>query len=141
MTEPAPEPEVWPVLIHDGHGEGTDLLGVYATREDAFRAIKAQPNMTAYVDDKGEVHGRPVRERTGGELLSGRSWFPVRWAHGSAEKVQRVAHPVHADGGCTCPHKLQGRGVLYGSSLGPDWVRMADDPACPHHGASGGLTP
>lgn len=68
---------VWPVLTHHGHGEGTMLLGVYATREDAFRAIKAEPDMTAYVDDNGHVCGRPKREGARG-----------RWAHGRAATVQ-----------------------------------------------------
>jgi len=89
--------EVWPVLIWNAHGEETDLLGVYATREDAFRAIKAQLNMTAYVDDMGYVRGRPKRERRPEEFFNGRIYLPERWACGSAEKVQRV-EPEQGDG-------------------------------------------
>lgn len=72
--------EVWPVLIHSGHGENTMLLGVYASREAAFRAVKAEPNMSAYVDDKGHLRGRPAHEAP--RLGSG------RWAHGWPVKVQ-----------------------------------------------------
>jgi hypothetical protein len=60
------------------------LLGVYGSREAAFEAIKAEPNMTAYVDDKEHVRGRPVKER---EPLRG-PWFPTRWAHGWPEQVK-----------------------------------------------------
>lgn len=79
--------EVWPVLTWKAHGEEGGLLGVYATREAAFRAVKAEPNMTAYVDDRGDVRGRPVKERTGGELLRG-PWIPEYWAHGYPVKLQ-----------------------------------------------------
>jgi hypothetical protein len=89
--------EVWPVLIWNAHGEETYLLGVYATREDAFRALKAQPNMTAYVDDKGYVRGRPKRERRPEEFFDGHTYLPERWACGSAEKVRHVK-PEQGDG-------------------------------------------
>ena len=72
--------EAWPVLIHSGHGENTTLLGVYADREAAFRALKAEPNMTAYVDERGHLRGRPARETP-------RLGFG-KWAHGWPVKVE-----------------------------------------------------
>ena len=74
---------VWPVLIWNAHGESTMLLGVYDSRESAFEAVRTEPNMTAYVDDKGHVRGRPKKER---QPLRD-PWLPVRWAHGWPERV------------------------------------------------------
>ena len=41
---------------------------------------------------------------------------------------------VHGEADCTCPHEYKGLGILYGVSMGKGWVRMTDDPNCPHHG-------
>lgn len=43
----------------------------------------------------------------------------------------------YGDERCTCPHEIQGLGLLYGISLGRGWVRLDDDPDCPHHGRHG----
>lgn len=34
---------------------------------------------------------------------------------------------------CTCEHRWRGLGVLYGVSFGNGWVRVTDNPGCPHH--------
>jgi hypothetical protein len=39
----------------------------------------------------------------------------------------------YGDDHCTCPHRWQGLGILYGISLGKGWVRLLDDLNCPHH--------
>ena len=44
------------------HGYGRSVLGVYSSREAAFEALKAQPGMTAWVDEHGNVRGRPRNE-------------------------------------------------------------------------------
>jgi hypothetical protein len=81
---------VWPVLIWNAHGEGTMLLGVYDSREAAFEAVKAEPNMTAWVDGKGELHGRPrVEPKWLGLRRVPR--VPERWAHGHPVPVQSRA--------------------------------------------------
>ena len=87
--------EVWPVLIWDAHGEGTMLLGVYDSREAAFERIKGEVNMTAWVDGRGEVHGRPARERSATERMldftsgiSPPNYVPERWAHGYPVKLR-----------------------------------------------------
>lgn len=36
--------------------------------------------------------------------------------------------------GCTCPVEYKSLGRLYGISMGKGWVRLRDDPDCPHHG-------
>ena len=82
--------EVWPVLTWNAHGEGTMLLGVYDSREAAFEALKAEPNMTAYVDAEGALRGRPKHEPSFGELLA-RPYIPVKWALGRPFKVQSRA--------------------------------------------------
>jgi hypothetical protein len=36
---------------------------------------------------------------------------------------------------CTCPDEYRkSLGKLYGIGMGPGWVRLDTDPACPHHG-------
>ena len=41
---------------------------------------------------------------------------------------------AHGIPDCTCRHEYKGLGVLYRVSMGKGWVRMNDDPNCPHHG-------
>ena len=69
--------EVWPVLTWQAHGDEMGLLGVYASREAAFRALKAAENMAVWVDDRGHLRGHPRRETA----------F-ARWAHGWPAKVE-----------------------------------------------------
>lgn len=76
--------EVWVVETWEAHGEGAAVLGVYVSREAAFEAVNAQPNMTAYVDYDGVLLGRPRRMTRGW----GMNWEPVRWALGRPHKVQ-----------------------------------------------------
>ena len=40
----------------------------------------------------------------------------------------------YGDTRCTCRHEVRGLGILYGISFGQGWVRLDDDPDCPHHG-------
>jgi hypothetical protein len=35
--------------------------------------------------------------------------------------------------GCTCRYEWRSLGVLYRINLGKGWLRMDDDPRCPHH--------
>jgi hypothetical protein len=46
--------------------------------------------------------------------------------------VDPTTGPVDPD--CSCPFEWKGLGILYGISMGKGWVRMSDDPKCPHHG-------
>jgi hypothetical protein len=81
--------EVWVALTWEAHGYGTRVFGAYGSREAAFEALKALPNMTVYVDAAGEVRGRPRKERSPGMSL--RYWMnqpPERWAHARPVKVE-----------------------------------------------------
>lgn len=54
--------EVWVAETWHAHGEGCCVHGVYASREAAFEDLKKLPNMTVYVNEHGNVVGRPKRE-------------------------------------------------------------------------------
>lgn len=43
---------------------------------------------------------------------------------------------LYGDDRCTCRHEIKSLGVLYGISFGRGWVRLDDDPGCPHHGST-----
>lgn len=67
--------EVWVAETWRAHGYGRGVLGVYSSREAAFEALKAQPGMTAWVDEHGNVHARPRDEdRFGAEWGLASPW-------------------------------------------------------------------
>lgn len=72
----APVTEVWVVEVWKAHGYDHYVLGVYANREAAFEALKAEPNMTVWVDGDGGLRGRPAGKA------------PERWARGYPMRVQ-----------------------------------------------------
>lgn len=78
---------VWVAETWSAHGEATTVLGVYATREGAFRALKALENMTVYVDDHGDVQARPKREPAW-QWPPRRPYVPVKWGHAFPREVQ-----------------------------------------------------
>ena len=51
--------EVWVAETWGAHGYGHDVLGLYDSREAAFEGLKAVPDMTVYVDERGHLAGRP----------------------------------------------------------------------------------
>lgn len=80
--------EVWVAEVWKAHGYSHGVHAVYGSREAAFEALRAMPNMTVYVDAAGEVRGRPRKERVpgAGAYLSAP---PEWWAH---------AHPMMIEG-------------------------------------------
>ncbi len=77
--------EVWVAEVWQAHGYGHGVHAVYGSREAAFEALRAMPNMTVYVDAAGEVRGRPRVERG----RSAEAHLPEWWAH---------AHPMMIEG-------------------------------------------
>lgn len=55
--------EVWVAETWHAHGEAQRVEGVYDSREAAFEGLKAVPDMTVYVDERGHLVGRPRHER------------------------------------------------------------------------------
>lgn len=87
--------EVWVAQTWKAHGDETDVHGVFESREAAFESLKALPNMTVYVDEHGNVAGRPVKQQEPGERRWGRGpYVPERWASAEPYKVQGRATPA-----------------------------------------------
>ena len=104
-----PGTEVWVAETWNAYGEGQSVLGAYATREAAFRALKALENMTVYVDDSGNVAARPRDEHPnkprfvpcnhpegpqncpcggrGHRPYPAPAYIPVKWGHAFPVKV------------------------------------------------------
>lgn len=81
-----PPAEVWVAETWNAHGYDHTVLGVYAGREAAFRALKELPNMAVYVDEHGHVRGRPKREPSFNEQVI--MPIPVQWGRAWPAKVQ-----------------------------------------------------
>jgi hypothetical protein len=79
--------EVWVAETWKAHGYDHDVLGVYGSREAAFEALKAEPNMTVWVDEAGAVHGRPIREPAF-SWPPRHAFMPVKWAQAMPMRVQ-----------------------------------------------------
>lgn len=88
--------EVWVALTWKAHGYEEDIHGVFDSREAAFESLKALPNMTVYVDEQGNVAGRPRKEQEPGALLRGGPYVPEYWASAAPYKVQGRAAPGEA---------------------------------------------
>jgi hypothetical protein len=89
--------EVWVAETWEAHGYGHCVHGVYGSREAAFEALKALPNMTVYVDAAGNVQGRPRKERDLGRIIGEGRWGsmpPERWATAQAFKVEGRVTPA-----------------------------------------------
>ena len=84
---PAAPAEVWVAETWNAHGYDQMVLGVYASREAAFRALKERPNMTVYTDDSGHVKARPCREPSFSERMT-YPYLPVKWGRAFPKQVQ-----------------------------------------------------
>ena len=83
---PVPPAEVWVAETWNAHGYDQIVLGVYASREAAFRALKERPNMTVYTDDSGHVKARPCREPSFNDQVI--AYLPVKWGRAFPVVVQ-----------------------------------------------------
>lgn len=90
--------EVWVAQTWKAHGYDMDIHGVFDSREAAFESLKALPNMTVYVNEHGNVAGRPSKRQEPGEVLRRRGpYVPEYWASAEPFKVQgRAPAPVTA---------------------------------------------
>lgn len=70
--------EVWVAETWRAHGYGHGIHGVYESREAAFEALKSEPGMTVWVDERGIVRGRPRDDER----------FGATWAMAASQKVQ-----------------------------------------------------
>lgn len=82
---------VWVVETHSGHGEDADVLGVYRSREAAWDAIKALPDVTAYMDGNGNVRGRPKNEGRPNSVMRPRYYA---WGHPMTVQDRTGTDPV-----------------------------------------------
>ena len=89
--------EVWVAMTWKAHGDEETVYGVFDSREAAFESLKALPNMTVYVDEHGQVAGRPRKEQEPGAFLRRRGpYVPEYWASAAPYKVQGRATPGEA---------------------------------------------
>lgn len=85
--------EVWVALTWKAHGYEEDIHGVFDSREAAFESLKALPNMAVYVDEHGNVAGRPRKERDYTRPLRRGPYVPEYWASAAPYKVQGRTAP------------------------------------------------
>jgi hypothetical protein len=88
--------EIWVAETWKAHGYDRTVYGLYDSREGAFEALKALPNMTVWVDrHHGKLHGRPRKVRQRLAVPSAGTWdrhpLPERWAIAQPMEVQSRA--------------------------------------------------
>ena len=66
------------ITAHEGHGEGTYVMGVYASPQAVRAALEKAPNMRV-VEKDGKVSGVPVDEDR----------YPHEWAFAEKYQVER----------------------------------------------------
>lgn len=73
--------KVWVVTTHTGHGEGADVMGVYASQEAARAALEDRPNMRVYItpDPDAEYSRQVPRGTLVGDPVD-ESKYPHVWA-------------------------------------------------------------
>lgn len=86
--------EVWVAETWRLYGEDRCVRGLYDSREAAFEALRALPNMTVYTDGHGQVRGRPRKVHEPGTFVRGGvQWVPEEWAIAHPMRVQGRARP------------------------------------------------
>lgn len=81
--------EVWVAETWGIRGEGFSVLGVYDSQGAVYEAFQGQPNMAVYIDEHGQVRGRPRLDLDSG----GGQDLPQKWARGYPVIVQRRKRP------------------------------------------------
>jgi hypothetical protein len=91
--------QVWLVTTHSGHGEDSDVLGVFESREAAWDGLKGAlpPDHKMWVGDDGNLRSKPENEKVS---LSMRKPYRQRmYALGEPYEVEgrKVPEPTGLD--------------------------------------------